>query len=76
MDGPRDKECLVEKTEGKWLGHWYMFGLYDMVLLVESDNDESAFINSLAIAMGGSIRTTTLKAFSLEEGAKLIAKLP
>ena len=69
-------KALVEKTGGKWLGLWYTFGLYDMVTLVESDNDKSALINSLAVAMGGNIRTITLKAFSAEEGAKLIAKLP
>ncbi len=70
------EKALVEKTGGKWLGFWYTFGLYDMVILVESDNDENAFINSLAVAMGGNVRTITLKAFSAEEGAKLIAKLP
>ena len=47
-----------------------------MAASVESDNDENTLRNALAIAMGGTIHTPTLKAFSWEESAKITEKLP
>jgi len=69
-------KALVEKMGGKWLGLYYTFGQYDMVAIVEGTTDETALCTVLTIAMGGNIRTLTLKAFTEADAAKLIEKLP
>jgi len=68
--------AAVEKAGGKWLGFYYTFGQYDMVLITEGLNDETVLSVGLAIASQGSVRTTTLKAFPEAEAAKIIEKLP
>ena len=69
-------KALVEKRGGKWLGFYYTFGQYDMVAIIEGTNDENAFSTVLTVAMGGNIRSVTLKAFPEAEAVKLIEKLP
>jgi len=69
-------KALIEKLGGKWLGFYYTFGQYDMVLIAEGLNDENVMTAALAIGSQGSIRSTTLKAFTEAEAAKLIEKLP
>jgi uncharacterized protein with GYD domain len=68
--------AAVEKAGGKWLGFYYTFGQYDMVLIAEGPSDENAMSRNLAIGSQGSVRTTTLKAFPEAEVAKIIEKLP
>jgi len=68
--------AAVEKAGGKWLGFYYTFGQYDMVLISEGLNDEAAMSVNLAIGSQGSVRTTTLKAFPEAEAFKIIEKLP
>jgi uncharacterized protein with GYD domain len=50
-------------------------GQYDFVVTVELPDDESAMSLMLATGIRGNVRTTTLKAFSLSEGEKIISKL-
>jgi uncharacterized protein with GYD domain len=69
-------KAVIEKLGGKWLGFYYTFGEYDMVLVAEGLNDENVMTASLMIGSQGSIRSTTLKAFTEAEAAKLIEKLP
>jgi len=68
--------AAVEKAGGKWLGFYYTFGQYDMVGIMEGANDENVMTVLLAIGSQGSVRTTTLKAFSEAEAAKIIEKIP
>jgi uncharacterized protein with GYD domain len=68
--------AAVEKAGGKWLGFYYTLGRYDMVLIAEGPNDEMAMSVSLAIGSQGSVRTTTLRAWSEAEAAKILEKLP
>ena len=69
-------KAVIEKLGGKWLSFYYTFGQYDMVLISEAPNDDSVMSAALAIGSQGSVRTTTLKAFTEAEAAKLIEKLP
>jgi uncharacterized protein with GYD domain len=48
-------------------------GAYDMVVLIEGPNDESVAKFSLALGATGSIRTSTLKAFSEDAYKAIIA---
>jgi uncharacterized protein with GYD domain len=50
-------------------------GQYDLVTILDAPNDETAAKISLQLAMGGSLRSTTLKAFGEDEYRKIIASL-
>jgi len=70
-------KALIEKAGGKWHGIYYTFGEYDFVVIAEqgSSSDENVMRDLLTIAGQGSVRTKTLKAFSLSEAEKIFEKL-
>lgn len=55
--------------------HWTL-GQYDLVTYCEADNDASITAFGLALASQGNVRTQTLRAFSRDEMAAIVAKLP
>jgi uncharacterized protein with GYD domain len=54
---------------------YYTVGQYDLVLIVEGD-DEAATAALLKVGSLGNVRTQTLRAFSVEEMRKIIAMVP
>src|SRR6478672_2441917 len=69
-------KASVEKAGGKLIGGYYTFGEYDVVIIIEVPNDEVAMSLMLKVGSAGNVRTKTLKAFSAEEGKKIIKDLP
>ena len=69
-------ETSVEKAGGKLIGGYYTFGEYDVVIIIEAPNDEAVMSLMLKVGSAGNVRTKTLKAFSAEEGMKIIKDLP
>jgi len=78
-DGPArlDAAKAAAKAAGGELKAFYLvMGQYDAVVISEAPSDEAFAANILAIGMGGTIRTETLKAFPEAEYRKIIASLP
>jgi len=65
---------MIEKSGGK-MQLYYTFGEYDFVMLVEAPSDETMLKNLLSLGSLGNVRTTTLKAWTESEGAKVIVQL-
>ena len=65
-----------EAMGGKVIGFYSTMGEYDYVGIGEAPNDEVAMTFALAIGSLGNVRTTTLKAFTTEEFANIVSKLP
>ncbi len=65
-----------EAMGGKVLCFYPVMGEYDYVSIGEAPNDEVAMTFMLMLGAGGKVRTTTLKAFSREEFANMVKKLP
>ena len=57
------------------IGGYYTFGEYDMVIIIEAPNDETVMSLLLKVGSAGNARTKTLKAFTAEEGMKIIKDL-
>ena len=68
-------KASVEKAGGKLIGGYYTFGEYDMVIIIEAPNDETVMSLLLKVGPAGNARTKTLKAFTAEEGMKIIKDL-
>ena len=66
----------VEAAGGKITAIYATMGSYDLVAIVEGPNDQVTMGVLLGLGMAGNIRTTTLKAFSMEEFGALVQKLP
>ena len=58
------------------IGGYYTFGEYDVVIIVDVPNDEVAMSLMLKVGSAGNVRTKTLKAFTADEGLKIIRNLP
>jgi uncharacterized protein with GYD domain len=65
----------IEKAGGKLVSFYSLMGSYDFVVIVEYPSDESALQRLLTMAMRGDFRTTTCKAFSSEEYAKIVKRI-
>lgn len=58
------------------LGVYYTLGQYDLVAIVAAPDDESQVKAVLALNQQGFFRTTTMKAYSVDEFAELVDHLP
>ncbi len=66
----------AEKMGGKVIGFYAVLGEYDYVAIGEFPNDEVATTFALGIGSLGNVRTTTLRAYTKEEFAAIVKKLP
>ena len=78
-DAPKRIEEGIKAAEqmgGKSIGFYLTMGEYDYVSIGEVPSDEVAAAFQLAQGAQGNVRTTTLKAFTKEEFAEIVKKLP
>ncbi|MBW1980475.1 MAG: GYD domain-containing protein [Deltaproteobacteria bacterium] len=66
----------LEDMGGKLISFYATMGEYDYVAIGEAPNDEVAMAFLLRLGASGDVRTTTLRAFSRDELAELVKKLP
>ena len=66
----------LEKTGGKLIALYTVMGKYDYVAIAEVPSDEVAMAQLLGLGMAGNVRTTTLKAFSMEKFGEIIKAIP
>ena len=66
----------VEAMGGKAIGFYAVMGEYDYVVIGECPSDEVMMTFLLGLGSLGNVRTTTLKAFTSEEFAAMVKKLP
>jgi uncharacterized protein with GYD domain len=68
--------ALIESRGGKLREHLYTLGEYDIVMVTEFPDDETAAAAVLQLAALGNVRTKTMRAFSDHETAAIIPSLP
>jgi len=66
----------LEAAGGKLLGFYAVMGEYDYIAICEGPSDEVAVGVSLWLTGRGTVKTTTLRAFTPEEFAAIVNKLP
>ena len=65
-----------EAMGGKVIGVYAVCGRYDYVAIGEAPSDGVAMAFALALGSQGDVRTESLKAFTKEEFAEIVKKLP
>ncbi len=63
---------MFEEAGGKWVHRYYTMGPYDLVGVVEAPDDDVIFRLCVKMGKNGNIRTTTMRAWSDEEAAKVL----
>jgi uncharacterized protein with GYD domain len=66
----------AEKTGGRVVVVWVTLGQYDLVAVVDVPDDQTLAAGVLGQAMQGYASTQTMRAFSEEEFAQIVSKLP
>ncbi|MBI2555068.1 MAG: GYD domain-containing protein [Candidatus Rokubacteria bacterium] len=69
-------EAAVKAAGGTLKEFYLVLGEYDLVVVTEAPNDETAAKLALATASLGNVRTVTMRAFNRVEFRKIIAGLP
>ncbi len=72
----KENAAALKQFGGRFIGQWLTLGEYDIVAITEFPDDQTAAAAVLALARGGNITTVTLKAFSEDEFAQIVSKLP
>jgi uncharacterized protein with GYD domain len=62
---------MIEKAGGK-MRLYYTMGEYDFVMVVEAVEDDKMAAVMLCLGSMGNVRTKTLKAWTEDEGAKML----
>ena len=78
-DAPARIEESIKAGEvvgAKVIGFYVTMGQYDYVVIADCPSDEVALLQLLGLSAAGNVRTTTLKAFTREEFAETVKKLP
>ena len=68
-------KSTIEKAGGKFISEYYTLGKYHIVTIVEASNDETILPVILSTGSLGNVRSETLKAFSMDEAAKIIERV-
>ena len=74
LENVEAEKSAAEKLGFKFTVYW-TFGKYDGVGILEAPNDEAAMEFGLKVGRLGNVRTTTLRAFTEEEIARVVNKL-
>lgn len=66
--------AAVESLGGKVREHLYTFGEYDIVMVTEFPDDDTAAAALIDLASLGNVRSKTMRAFTDEEAAAIITR--
>lgn len=65
----------AERRGVRVLALLWLQGQYDALTIIESDDDDAVMALLLAVGAEGSLRTETMRAYSAEDVARVLAKL-
>jgi len=71
----RTFEKALEAAGGRKIAIWWTLGQYDLVVITEMPDDQTAARVLLQTAMLGNVRTTTLRGFSEDEMESIVQGL-
>ena len=71
----QDARTAAEQHGVKVIGWYLTMGRYDVVTVVEAQDEQTVAAGLLAIARGGNVRSETLRAFDEDEMAQLVQSI-
>ncbi|MCC6453951.1 MAG: GYD domain-containing protein [Caldilineaceae bacterium] len=77
-DSPSRAKAAADAAKsagGRIIGIWWLLGQYDGIVITEMPDDETVTRFMATTGMQGNIRTTTMRAYSEEEMARIVGGL-
>ena len=71
----KEAEAAMAKLGVRFQSLYWTVGPYDLVAIVDADDEESATAALLALGAQGNIRTTTMRAYDAEGMSRIVGKL-
>ncbi len=68
--------AAAEKLGIKMKDNYCTMGAYDLVAIVDAPNDEAMTTLALSVGSQGNVRTQTMRAYSVDEMDRILAKVP
>ena len=72
----KDSVAAADKFGIRLVGIWVTMGEYDLVAVMDAPDDKAVGAFMLGTARLGNVTTQTMRAFSEDEFAEIVAKLP
>jgi len=69
-------KSMAQKVGVKLKDVYWTIGAYDVVLILEAPDDESAAAAMLGLGSLGNVRTQTLRGFTASEMREIVSKVP
>jgi uncharacterized protein with GYD domain len=66
----------MEAVGGKVIGFYSTMGEYDFVGIAEIEDEEAAVAFTLALGAQGNIRSTTMRAYTVDDFTRIVGKIP
>ncbi|MEP6775951.1 MAG: GYD domain-containing protein [Chloroflexota bacterium] len=66
----------AERMGGRIINLFWTQGKYDLVLIAEFPDEDTAMAFNIALAMQGNVTTQTLRAFSAADVDRVLSKVP
>lgn len=66
--------AAIERAGGRLIHEVWTLGDYDIVVLFEAPDDETATALALEVSSHGNVRTTTMRAFEADEMRRMIER--
>ncbi len=74
VDRARDYWASIEAAGGRVVQEVWTMGPYDIVIVFEAPDDETATALALQVSSLGNVRTTTMRAFTAEEMTQIVER--
>jgi uncharacterized protein with GYD domain len=72
----KQAKAAAEKMGIRVVGVWVTMGQYDLVTVADAPDDQTMGAFILALASQGNVTTQTMRAFSEDEFAQVVGRLP
>jgi uncharacterized protein with GYD domain len=71
----KEYHATIERAGGKLRGQFWTMGPYDVLVLFDAPDDETATMLALDLSSDGNVRTTTLRAFDETSMEQIISRV-
>lgn len=78
-DSPGRARAAIQQAESrgmKVVGLYYTEGPYDLVVVSEADDERAAIAFALSTGAQGNVRSTTMRAWDLDEFEEIVGMMP
>lgn len=70
----KEYQNSIERAGGKYRSEFWTMGPYDLIVIFDAPDDETATALALDLSSLGNVRTTTMRAFDEDSMQKIVSR--